>query len=150
MRTYQSVVILKPDLDEPQVDQAIEKIGSFISKFGGEIIKTEKWGKKRLAYRVKKNRFGYYLNIYHSCDGAKITELENEFKLYDLLIKFLVIRLEQDELDWALGKGSLEEVAEGESSEDNKDKAEKKEPEAAKESAPKAEKTAVAESDGDS
>lgn len=104
MRTYQSVVILKPDLDETQVDQALEKITHFISRSGGEVVKTEKWGKKRLAYRVKKNRFGVYLNIYHTCDTAKVGVLENEYKLYDLLIKHLLVHLEKEEWDWAMGK----------------------------------------------
>lgn len=113
MRTYQSVIILKPDLDEPQVDQAIEKITLLIAKSGGAIVKTEKWGKKRLAYRVQKNRFGIYLNIYHTCDAPKVPSLENEYKLYDTIIKHMVIRLEQSELDWAMGnKGIVDEPKE--------------------------------------
>ena len=54
MRSYQSVLILKPDLDEAQVDQVLEKITEFLSKNNGSIVKVEKWGKKRLAYRVKR------------------------------------------------------------------------------------------------
>lgn len=110
MRTYQSVLILKPDLDEPQVDQAIEKVTLLISKGGGAIIKAEKWGKKRLAYRVKKNRFGIYLNIYHSLDPIKVSSLENEYILYETVLKHLVIRLEQSELDFAMGKGLTDDV----------------------------------------
>ena len=125
MRTYQSIVILKPDLDEPQVDQAIEKITLLITKSGGAIIKSEKWGKKRLAYRVQKNRFGIYLNIYHTCDPLKVTSLENEYKLYEALIKHLVIRLEQSELDFAMGKGLTDDVVKerkpGESDDDDLD-----------------------------
>ncbi|OGW28366.1 MAG: 30S ribosomal protein S6 [Nitrospinae bacterium RIFCSPLOWO2_12_FULL_47_7] len=108
LHTYQSVIILKPDLDEPQVDQAIEKITLLISKSGGAVVKTEKWGKKRLAYRVQKNRFGIYLNIYHTCESLKVSSLENEYKLYDQLIKHMTVRLNQSELDWAMGKAADE------------------------------------------
>ncbi len=114
MRNYQSVLILKPDLDEGHVDQAFEKISAFIKKYGGEVIKLDKWGKKRLAYKVKKNKFGYYLNIYHTCEPSQIPELEKEFKLYDQIIKFLVIRLEEKELERVLSKATdAEDESEG-------------------------------------
>jgi len=106
LRNYQSVLILKPDLDEGNVDQVVEKITSLIQKFGGEVLKLERWGKKRLAYKVKKNKFGYYLNIYHTCDAGQIPPLEKEYKLVDTLIKFLVIRLEEKELERAMSRGS--------------------------------------------
>jgi small subunit ribosomal protein S6 len=112
LRSYQSVLILKPDIDEPRVDEALEKIGEFIKSNGGACLKVEKWGKKRLAYRVKKNRFGIYLNIYHTLESAQVTDLETKYKLYDLVIKYMVLRLADDELERALGKE--DEVEEGE------------------------------------
>jgi len=102
LRSYQSVLILKPDLDEAQVDQVLEKITEFLSKNNGSILKVEKWGKKRLAYRVKKNRFGYYLNMYHTCESLKVSALEADYKLYDLILKFLVIRLDDKDLGLAM------------------------------------------------
>jgi len=113
LRSYQSVLILKPDIDEARVAEALEKIGEFIKSNGGACLKIENWGKKRLAYRVKKNRFGIYLNLYHTLDSAKVSDLENKFKLYDLVIKYMVVRLEDDELERALGKeSSIEEEEE--------------------------------------
>ena len=102
MRSYQSTLILKPDLDEAQVDQVLEKITEFLSKNNGSIVKVEKWGKKRLAYRVKKSRFGYYLNIYHTCESLKVSALEADYKLYDLILKFLVIRLDDKGFELAM------------------------------------------------
>ena len=99
MRSYQSTLILKPDLDEAQVDQVLEKITECLSRINGSILKVEKWGKKRFAYRVKKSRFGYYLNIYHTCESLKVSALEATYKLYDLILKFLVIRLDDKDLD---------------------------------------------------
>ena len=117
MRSYQSVLILKPDLDEGQVDQALEKINSFYQKNGGETLKVDKWGKKRLAYRVRKNKFGYYLNIYHKIDPAKTGELEKDYQLFDLIIKYLVIRLEEKEIERVLAEKVEESAEAGSSSE---------------------------------
>jgi small subunit ribosomal protein S6 len=108
LRNYQSVLILKPDLDEAQVEQSIEKITSIISKFGGSILKLDNWGKKRLAYRVKKNKFGYYLNIYHTCEPGGVPALEKEYQLYDLVIKYLVIRLEERDIERVMSKAAAE------------------------------------------
>ncbi len=112
MRSYQSVLILKPDIDESRADEALEKIGEFIKSNGGACLKIEKWGKKRLAYRIKKNRFGIYLNIYHTLDSAKTTDLESKYRLFDLIIKFMLLRLTDGELERALGNET--EGAEGE------------------------------------
>jgi len=125
LRSYQSVLILKPDIDEARVDEAVEKISEFIKSNGGACLKIEKWGKKRLAYRVKKNRFGIYLNIYHTLEAAQVADLENKYKLYDLVIKYMVVKLADDELERALDKENKVidgEDEEGKDKDKNKDK----------------------------
>ena len=113
LRSYESVLILKPDIDEPSTDEALEKIGEFIKSNGGACLKIEKWGKKRLAYRIRKNRFGIYLNIYHTLDSAKVADLESKYRLFDLIIKFMVLRLTDGELERVLGN-ETEQVEEEE------------------------------------
>jgi len=114
LRPYQSVLILKPDFDEAQVGECLEKITDLIKSHGGACLKVDKWGKKRLAYKVKKNRFGYYLNIYHTCENEKVPSLEAKYKLYEAIIKFMVLRLDDKELERAMGNGEeAEEVAAG-------------------------------------
>jgi len=102
LRPYQSVLILKPDFDEPQIDESLVKITGLIESHGGAVLKVDKWGKKRLAYKVKKNRFGYYLNIYHTCENEQLSSLEAKYKLYDAIIKFMVLRLDDKELERAI------------------------------------------------
>ncbi len=91
-------------MDDAQVDQVLEKITEFLAKYNGSFLKVEKWGKKRLAYRVKKSRFGYYINLYHTCESSKVSSLELDLKLYDLVLKFLVIRLEDSETKRAMSR----------------------------------------------
>ena len=117
MRSYQSVLILKPDIEDTHVDEALAKIGELIKGNGGTILKAEKWGKKRLAYRVKKNRFGIYLNLYHTLEPSGVIDLEKKYKLFDLIIKFMVVSLADDELERALGNN---DEAEGEGDETEK------------------------------
>ena len=113
MRSYQSVLILKADIEESRVDDVLEKIGGFIKSNGGAILKTEKWGKKRLAYRVMKSRFGIYLNLYHTLEPSGVVHLEKKYKFFDMIIKCMVVRLADDELERALGR---KEEVEGEES----------------------------------
>ena len=122
LRSYQSVLILKPDIEESRVDEALAKIGEFIKSNGGAILKTEKWGKKRLAYRVKKNRFGVYLNLYHTLEPSGVIDLEKKYKLFDLIIKFMVLHLADDELERALGRDDETDEAENEKTTAKNDK----------------------------
>ncbi len=129
MRSYQSVLILKPDLDDTLVEKVAEKVDGYFKKYGGESLSVENWGKKRLAYRVRKNRFGIYLNIYHTCENEKLDELEKEYSLNENIIKFMVIRLTDKELERALARiaeaGKPAEEGEdddsGDDSDDDKD-----------------------------
>jgi len=127
LRSYQSVLIVKPDLDEAQVDQVLEKVTEFLSKNNGSIVKVEKWGKKRLSYRINKSRFGYYINIYHTCESLGVSALEESYKLYDLVLKFLVIRLADKEFKSAIERDYDVEA------EDKKDSHAKKDPPAKEE-----------------
>jgi small subunit ribosomal protein S6 len=113
LRSYQSVLILKPDIEESRLEEALAKIGELIKSNGGAILKTEKWGKKRLAYRVKKNRFGVYLNLYHTLEPSGVIDLEKKYKLFDLIIKFMVLSLAEDELERALGRDDETDEEEG-------------------------------------
>jgi small subunit ribosomal protein S6 len=124
LRSYQSVLILKPDIEESRVDEALAKIEEFIKSNGGAILKTEKWGKKRLAYRVKKNRFGVYLNLYHTLEPSGVIDLEKKFKLFELIIKFMVLHLADDELERALGRDEESDEAEDEKATAKKDEKE--------------------------
>ena len=135
MRSYQSVLILKPDYDETQVQQNTESISEMIKAQGGSCLKIDNWGKKRLAYKVKKNRFGIYLNIYHTCETLNVVNLEEKYRLFDPIIKYMVIRLDDKELERVFA----EEKDEPESDADSDKKA------AAEEKPESDEKVAVAE-----
>lgn len=133
LRHYQTVIILKPDLDEGHVDEAVEKLTGFLEKNGGKSTRLEKWGKKRLAYRIRKNKFGYYLNWFHTCDPAGIAPFEKELQLFDQVIKYMVIKLEEKDFERVLKQSDQSEASEeGDKEEPAKEEAKKEESEADK------------------
>jgi len=139
LRSYQSVLILKPDYDDTQVQENTDSISEMIKEQGGSCLKIDNWGKKRLAYKVKKNRFGIYLNIYHTCENLNVVKLETKYRLFDPIIKYLIIRLEDKDLERVMGEDK-EEKDEAESSDDSDKKvavAEKSEDKPAVEEKPK-------------
>ncbi len=92
MRNYETMYVLRPEMDEEQVNAAVEKFSGIIAANGGEVTKVEHWGKRRLAYEVKKLREGYYVLCYFTGGTELPKELERNFKISDEVIRFLVIR----------------------------------------------------------
>lgn len=94
MNTYESIFILKPTLNDEDVQKAIGKLEGVI-KQGGELIATENWGKKRLAYEVMKEKKGIYVLLRFRGKGDLITELEKNYRFDDNVIKFLTVKLDK-------------------------------------------------------
>lgn len=94
-RSYETMYILRPQLDDEAVDAVVAKFGEHITTNGGAIEKTEKRGRKRLAYEVKDHRDGFYVLLNFKADSSSIKELERAFKLNDDVIRHIVVRLEE-------------------------------------------------------
>ena len=95
MRKYETIFILNPDLEEEQTQSAIEKVKGIISQNNGEILKIEDWGKRKLAYQVKKKAKGHYILIHLMGSSTLISELERNFRVMDAVIKFQSVRLDE-------------------------------------------------------
>ena len=92
MRKYEVIFILRPDLDEEQNTEVIEKFKTLIESHGGEILKLDKWGKRKLAYEVKKFREGLYVLIQMKAESKVATELDRVFKITDEVLRHMIIR----------------------------------------------------------
>ncbi len=92
MRNYEAMYVLRPDLDEEQVQANVDRFSEIITKNGGEVTKVDLWGKRRLAYEVKKLREGYYVLCFFTAGPDLPLELERNFKIADEVIRFLVVR----------------------------------------------------------
>jgi small subunit ribosomal protein S6 len=116
MKKYETIFILDPDLEEEQAQSAIEKVKSIITQTNGEILKIEDWGKRKLAYEVKKKAKGHYILIHFLGSPALLSELERNFRVMDSIIKFQSVRLDERQASFSdrpLPEETLEEDAEG-------------------------------------
>jgi small subunit ribosomal protein S6 len=96
-RIYDLIVILRPDTPETDIDRIVATLEHTAGEKGAKFEKIEKWGVRRLAYRVSKLRQGFYLYMpFHSTDGDVIHELERRLKVSDAVIKYQTIRLDEE------------------------------------------------------
>ena len=117
MRKYETIFILDPDLEEEQAQSTVEKIKGIITQGNGEILKVEDWGKRKLAYEVKKKSRGHYVLIHFSGLSALLTELERNFRVMEAVIKFQSVRLDERKgaaTETPIPEEPPEEVSEGE------------------------------------
>ncbi len=110
MRRYESVVILDPEVPDDDIAAFTAKYGELIKSSGGEIIKIEDWGYKRLAYLIKKKERGRYILFDFVGIPSLIDELERQFKISEDVLKFLSVKLD-DEVDLEAFKSKPEEEA---------------------------------------
>jgi len=108
VRRYESVVILAPEMPDDDIRNFTEKYSELIKTNGGEIIKIEDWGFKRLAYLVKKKEKGRYILFDFVGVPAVITELERQFKITEEVLKFLSVKID-DDVDLEAFKAAEEE-----------------------------------------
>jgi small subunit ribosomal protein S6 len=110
MRRYESVIILDPDLPDDDIQAFTNRYTELIRSYGGDVIKVDDWGLKRLAYLVKKREKGRYVFFDYAGVPELIHEMERQFKISEEVIKFLSIKLDQD-LDLEAFKAEAEAKA---------------------------------------
>lgn len=93
MRRYEIAVVLHPDLEMDQ-EGATNKIEAAITALGGKIDKKDNWGKRKLAYTIRKQDWGIYLFYQVSLDPSKVQSIENTLRITDEVIRSLIVSLE--------------------------------------------------------
>jgi small subunit ribosomal protein S6 len=99
MRIYEELFILRPDVSEEQTDSVVDLIRNTVTGAKGAVDKVEKWGVRRLAYRVEKQNEGFYVLIQFSADPEAVREIERRLRVNDLVIKYLTVRIDE-KLKW--------------------------------------------------
>ena len=95
MRKYEVVYIIRPDLDEEANTAVIDRFSDLVATQGGEVLKIDKWGKRRLAFEVKDFREGFYVVMHIDAQSAVATELDRVFKISDSVIRHIIVREEE-------------------------------------------------------
>lgn len=92
MPSYELVFIFKPDFQEDEFSQALSKVNDFITKIGGTVTETNPWGKRKLAYPIKKQTEGNYVLEKVQIKSTALKELDVNLKLSEDVLRYLFIR----------------------------------------------------------
>jgi small subunit ribosomal protein S6 len=95
-RRYESMIVLKTDLQEAGVKEQAERIRKLLEAQGATVAGVHEWGLRELAYLIGKERRGYYLLVEYTAPAAAVAELERTLKLSDFVLRFVSIRQDED------------------------------------------------------
>jgi small subunit ribosomal protein S6 len=96
VRNYEVVFVAAPTLTSEELDSFINHIQTVVEGKNGKVVKVDNWGKKSLAYKIKKFREAYYVILSIEGDGSAIAEVERRFRVTDYIIRFISVRIDED------------------------------------------------------
>lgn len=97
MRLYEVMFIVRPDVPEEDRDKLIAQMEGVLTGAGGTVQKAEKMGIRRLAYRVSRQREGFYVLFTVEATGDTLREFERRLKVTDAVIKYLTVRIDEEQ-----------------------------------------------------
>jgi len=92
LRDYEILYIVRPDLDEEKLTEAVGKVTALIETLGGQHERTNVWGKRRLAYEVDHLREGFYVLTDFQIEPGRVPEMESTLKISDSVFRHLIVR----------------------------------------------------------
>jgi len=96
MRNYEIMFIVRPDVADEDADKLIAQMEGVVAGAGGKVEKVEKMGRRRLAYRIQRQREGLYVLFKLQGSGDTVKEFERRLKVTDTVIKYLTVRMDED------------------------------------------------------
>src|SRR5437667_10279299 len=91
MKLYETTVIFDPGLEEARVNEEVERVTQPIAQAGGEVIEVQRWGKRKLAYMIRKRRDGTYVHVKHKSPPELIAEMDRRFRLNESVLRHLTV-----------------------------------------------------------
>ncbi|HEX2753455.1 MAG TPA: 30S ribosomal protein S6 [Alphaproteobacteria bacterium] len=95
MPLYETVFIARQDVSAKQVEDLASNFSKIVNDNGGETKRTESWGLRNLAYRIKKNRKGHYTLFHFDAPAKAMAEMERNMKLNEDVLRFMTVRIEK-------------------------------------------------------
>ncbi len=111
MELYEAMIILSPELEKDDHQEVLDGLSSTITRNNGSVSTILDWRKRRLAYEIDKILEGHYYLIYFSAEGTIIQEVEHYFRVTDEIIRFMVVRTDEEEFEAAAKKAASEDEA---------------------------------------
>lgn len=126
INVYENIVIFNPSLSDEEIEAATQRVKDLITGNQGEVLKVEPWGRRKLAYELNRQTRGFFTLLLFRAPSSVVKTLEEFYKVFDPVFKYMVVRLEKKQREAAL-RSLTEEVpapAEEAASEDKTEKAE--------------------------
>jgi small subunit ribosomal protein S6 len=95
MRSYEVAFILQPDLDETSLNALVDKVKGWVTAAGGQVAQTDLWGRRRLAYPIRKQKEGQYILMQTQMTTTGTREVERNLRLTEQVMRFQVIRTDE-------------------------------------------------------
>ena len=95
MRVYEELFIVRPDLTDEEIDPIIEQVKTTVTASGGTVDKADKWGVRKLAYKVEKRSEGFYILIQFTAAPSTVKEVERRLRVNDVVMKFITVRIDE-------------------------------------------------------
>ncbi len=119
MRRYETIYILRPSLNEEEINTIVDNSTAVITGDGGQIIELDRWGMKKLAYPIKKEIQGFYVYSDYSGTPEAVAEMERKFRIEDAVLRYMTIKtadvITEEEIAEATTLAANKTVAEEES-----------------------------------
>jgi len=96
LREYETIYILRPDVDADGADKVAQRVSEVVDREKGRLVKFESWGRRRLAYEVAKQRKGVYVYVKYLGKGGLVLELERNLRLADVVMKHHTVMVRDD------------------------------------------------------
>ena len=96
-RKYELVYVVSPDATDDQVSELHTQVESIVQRLGGQIEKTENWGRRKLAYEIGRHKKATYVLEVIDGSGDLMKEIDRRFKVTDLVIRHLIVRVDEDQ-----------------------------------------------------
>ena len=96
LREYETIFLLRPELAEDLVDKIVERLRGIVQRDGGKVIKVENWGKKKVAYEVKKHLRAIYIRFVYLGNTHMVAEFERNLRMTDDVLKYQSVKLADD------------------------------------------------------
>jgi small subunit ribosomal protein S6 len=94
-RIYEEIFIIRPDATEEEIAPIIDQLKSTVTSSGGTIDKEERWGVRKLAYRVEKRNEGYYVLMQFTAGPQIVREVERRLRVNDAVLKYMTVRIDE-------------------------------------------------------
>ena len=112
LKKYELTFIVDAQLEQQKIDELVEHVEKLISGNNGKVIKVDHWGKRRLAYEIKRKQYGHYIYFLFESDGSNIKSIEHDLNFNESVLRFLTVKLSKQALK---SLGDLESTEEAES-----------------------------------